>query len=325
MTSERELTGKLGTPVQPLSAIQQRAEADGTWDNWDLGLPDPDVNGATEACLVFNAMATEGWDRDGLHDDASDGLVGNVASRCVNTMVVVHAAGIRLVDQWIDHANVTAVVMAHLPGQDSGQALVQLLYGDANFSGKLPYTLARNESDYPVYWPCGRRLNATAATGNLQCDFTEGLYLDYRAFDAANVTPRFEFGFGLSYITFGYSCLAVAPGPGLGPSASSGSDLWEPFAAVEACVTNTGPVAGAEVAQPYLGIPDSPPKQLRGFQKVVLGPGKSARVRFELTRRDLSVWDVVRQRWVVHKGEYSVYVGASSRDIRMTGTLVVGK
>ncbi|POR33362.1 Beta-glucosidase cel3A [Tolypocladium paradoxum] len=306
----------------PLSAIQQRAAVDGTWVNWDLASPDPDVNGASSACLVFiNAMATEGWDRDGLRDDASDALVLGVAAKCANTVVVVHAAGIRLVDGWIEHPNVTAAVLAHLPGQDAGAALVRLLYGEANFSGRLPYTLARNESDYSVYAPCGRGADNTTSP---QCDYAEGVYLDYRAFDARRITPRYEFGFGLSYTTFSYSGLALAPDARLRASAGNGAaDLWATLARVEATVTNSGAVAGEEVAQLYLGIPGGPPKQLRGFEKVPLRPGESATVRFRLTRRDLSVWDVGRQRWVVQKGAYGVYVGASSRDIRLTGTLVV--
>lgn len=166
--------------MKPLSAIQQRAAKDGSWVNWDLTSFDPEVNAASDVCLVFiNAMATEGWDRDGLHDDFSDGLVQNVASKCANTVVVIHAAGIRLVDQWIEHPNITATVIAHLPGQDSGKAIVKLLYGEASFSGKLPYTLAKNESDYHPYTPCGREANDT----NPQCDFTEGVFIDYRAFD----------------------------------------------------------------------------------------------------------------------------------------------
>ncbi|PHH70872.1 hypothetical protein CDD82_6873 [Ophiocordyceps australis] len=305
----------------PLRAIQQRAEADNTWVNWDVASLDPDVNGASEACLVFiNAMATEAWDREGLHDDASDGLVLSVASRCANTIVVIHAAGIRLVDRWIDNPNVSAAIIAHLPGQDSGRSLVALLYGEANFSGRLPYTLARNESDYPVYKPCG--LASTQST-DPQCDFSEGIYLDYRAFDARNVTPRYEFGFGLSYTTFGYSSLAVSTAASLHPPTSNSTDLWEIVATVDARIANTGSVAGAEVAQLYLGIPNSPLKQLRGFQKVLVEPQHCVPVRFELTRRDLSVWDVVQQQWAVQRGEYGVYVGASSRDVRLTGVIVL--
>ncbi|KAI5926511.1 glycoside hydrolase family 3 protein [Camillea tinctor] len=308
----------------PLSAIQQRARKDGSWVNWDLESSDPDVNAASDVCLVFiNAIATEGWDRDGLHDDFSDALVLNVASKCANTIVVIHASGIRLVDQWIEHPNVTTTIIAHLPGQESGEALVKLLYGEAGFSGKLPYTLAKNESDYSVYAPCNRAPDST----DPQCDFAEGVYVDYRAFDAKNITPRYEFGYGLSYTTFNYSSLSInlselsADSPA--GAAKDGDSLWDVVATVEAEVTNTGAVAGAEVAQLYLGIPNSPPQQLRGFEKPFLNPGESVTVHFALTRRDFSVWDVVAQEWVVQEGSYQIRVGASSRDIRLTGTLEV--
>jgi len=298
--------------------------------NWDLTSFDPGVNGASDACLVFiNAIATEGWDREGLHDDFSDGLVLNVASKCSNTIVIIHAAGIRLIDQWIEHPNVTAAIIAHLPGQDSGEALVKLLYGEAGFSGKLPYTLARNESDYSVYKPCG--LTSPDDT-DPQCDYAEGVYIDYRDFDARNVAPRFEFGFGLSYTSFAYSDLSIelpfqavlSDSVGETYPASAGDELWEVAAEVQARITNTGDRNGAEVAQLYLGIPNSPPKQLRGFEKTaLLAPDESAVVRFELTRRDFSVWDVVSQAWIVQPGNYTVWVGASSRDPKLTGTIEV--
>lgn len=296
--------------------------------NWDLTSFDPDVNAASDACLVFiNAIATEGWDREGLHDDFSDGLVLNVAAKCSNTIVVIHAAGVRLVDQWIEHPNVTATIIAHLPGQDSGEALVKLLYGEAGFSGKLPYTLARNESDYSVYKPCGL---VSPSDKDPQCDYTEGVYVDYRDFDAKDVAPRFEFGFGLSYTTFKYSSLSIAPLPELSNGAgekyplSMDDELWEVVAEVEAQITNTGRIAGAEIAQLYLSIPNSPPKQLRGFEKTsLLSPKESSTVHFELTRRDFSVWDVVAQAWTVQPGNYTVWLGASSRDIRLTGYVEV--
>jgi beta-glucosidase len=284
--------------------------------NWDFHSGNPDVNPNSDACLVFiNAIATEGWDRDGLHDDFSDGLVLNVASKCANTIIVIHTVGVRLVDQWIEHPNVTAVIFAHLPGQDSGQGLVQILYGDATPSGKLPYTMAKNESDYNVYAPCQRKGDDLFP----QCDYTEGVYVDYRYFDAQNVTPRYEFGFGLSYTTFEYSSLFIESSHSL--EVGSEADIWSIVATVETNITNFGDREGAEVAQLYLGIPNSPPKQLRGFEKVLLTAGGSGTVRFELTRRDLSVWDVEAQAWVIQEGEHMVYVGASSRDIRLVGCI----
>lgn len=258
-------------------------------------------------------MATEGWDRDGLHDDFSDGLVLNVASKCANTVVVIHAAGIRLVDQWIEHPNVTATIIAHLPGQDSGESLVKLLHGEAGFSGKLPYTLARNESDYHPYAPCGRAQDDV----NPQCGFTEGVYIDYRAFDQRNITPRYEFGFGLSYTEFEYSSLSVD----ISQVSRSAKDLWQTLVTVKATLANVGKVRGEEVAQLYVAIPNSPPRQLRGFEKVELDKEESAEIRFELTRRDFSVWDVVEQQWNLQDGNYTIFVGASSRQLPLTETV----
>lgn len=277
----------------------------------------------SDACLVFiNAMATEGWDRDGLHDDFSDGLVLNVADKCANTIVVIHAAGIRLVDQWIEHPNVTATMIAHLPGQDIGESLVSLLYGEISPSGKLPYTLARNESDYGnLYEPCKP---ASEDDHYPQCNYTEGVYIDYRHFDANDIEPRFEFGFGLSYTTFEYSGGSVrsAPAPSnhLSQRVITMTDsIWDVAATVAVTVTNTGGVAAEEIAQLYVGIPGGPARQLRGFDKVWLAPGEQADVAFELTRRDLSAWDVASQSWVLQPGSYGVYVGSSSRDIRWEG------
>ncbi|KAJ3560473.1 hypothetical protein NPX13_g9288 [Xylaria arbuscula] len=182
----------------PFEALSLRAYEDGTSLWWDFDSGNPGVDQSSDACIVVgNAFATEGWDRLGLHDDYTDALINNVASRCNNTIVVFHNAGVRLVDQFIDNPNVTALIFAHLPGQDSGRALVSLLYGDVNPSGKLPYSVPRNESDF------GPLQNATQPDGIYalfpQSDFDEGVYIDYRAFDAKNITPRYEFGFGLSY------------------------------------------------------------------------------------------------------------------------------
>jgi beta-glucosidase len=130
-----------------------------------------------------------------LQDGYSDTLVTNVASQCHNTIVVIHNAGVRLVDNWIDHPNITAVIFAHLPGQESGNALVELMYGRQSPSGRLPYTVAHSESDY------GALLGPDLATPDNpfypQSDFTEGLMIDYKHFINEDIQPRFAFGFGM--------------------------------------------------------------------------------------------------------------------------------
>ncbi|PVH75143.1 glycoside hydrolase family 3 protein [Cadophora sp. DSE1049] len=316
----------------PLEALNQRAYEDGSQLLWDITNVNStaQVDAASDACLVFlNAWASEGYDRSGVHDEYSDALVNNIADQCNNTIVVIHNAGLRLVDVFIDHPNVTALIYAHLPGQDSGRALVSLLYGESNPSGKLPYSVPKNESDFEAL------LSPTPPEGVYwlfpQDDFSEGVYIDYRAFDANNITPRYEFGFGLSYTTFEYSSLEVSKvdGPStdeypVGEIIEGGQgDLWDVLFQVTASVSNSGEVDGAEVAQLYVGIPGGPVRQLRGFSKVDVEPGQSVDLNFDLTRRDLSVWDVVQQKWQLQKGEYKVYIGGSSRSLPLEGSLTI--
>lgn len=317
----------------PFDALVAQAEDDGTALFWDFQSGNPAVNPTSDACIVMgNVWATEGYDRPTLRDQYTDGLIENVASKCANTIVVFHNAGARIVDRFIDHPNVTAVIFAHLPGQASGKALVSLLYGKTNPSGRLPYTVARCEADYgqveaPEHAHVGEQYGLFP-----QSDFTEGVFIDYRHFEAKNITPRFEFGFGLSYTTFDYADLSATavsdarqPYP-TGQVVEGGQeDLWDVVAVVEASVTNSGAVDGKEVAQLYLGIPGegTPAKQLRGFEKPLIAAGETTTVKFELTRRDLSVWDVEAQKWLLQQGDYAVFVGRSSRDLPLTGTLTI--
>lgn len=135
----------------PFDAFQRQAYEDNTFLQWDFQSQTPLVNEGSEHCIVFiNAQSSEGWDRPELYDSYSDVLVQNVSAQCNSTIVVLHNAGIRLVDQWIDNPNITAVIYAHLPGQDSGRALIEVMYGKQSPSGRLPYTVAKNESDYGV-------------------------------------------------------------------------------------------------------------------------------------------------------------------------------
>lgn len=314
--------------ISPFEAIQTRLRENQGTVRWDFASINPPVYANSEACLVFiNAYASEAFDRVSLQDEFSDQLVNNVATNCSNTIVVIHNAGIRTVDEWIEHENVTAVVYAGLPGQESGNSIVDILYGDVSPSGRMPFTIAKNESDY------GHLLNATVGSGPYaQDNFTEGLYIDYRYFDKHNITPRYEFGYGLSYSNFSYADLSVeslggntneypteqTPVPQGGPS-----DLWEVLYEVTVNIENTGSVEAKEVPQLYVNIATAPAKQLRGFERLNVAVGAKEKVVFPITRRDLSIWDVVAQKWKLQSGEYPIYVGASSRDIRLTDTITV--
>ncbi|KAK5175113.1 uncharacterized protein LTR77_000250 [Saxophila tyrrhenica] len=338
----------------PFDAFLRQARTDNTLMHWDFYNQEPMVNEASDACIVFiNALASEGWDRPDLADSYSDKLVESVASQCNNTHVVIHNSGIRLVDAWVDNPNITAIIYAHLPGQDSGQALVEVMYGVQSPSGRLPYTVAKKASDY------GRTLNPVVPTNDslwhTQDNFTEGVYIDYRDFIAKNITPRYEFGYGLTYSEFAYSNLqtqstssnttAYSTGNGTAwtsttawtsspanttsnttaPTHPEGGDpnLWTPIASVSCTVQNTGAVAAAEVAQLYVHIPGGPARVLRGFQKEMLQPGQSCTMDFELTRRDLSEYDAAQRKWVLNKGRYEVFVGKSVLDVQLRGAVYV--
>jgi beta-glucosidase len=248
-------------------------------------------------------------------------LVKAVAAVNKNVIVVVHSVGPILLETILAQPSVKAIVWAGLPGQESGNALVDVLYGSTSPSGKLPYTIAKQFADYGAGW-----------NPALDDNFTEDIFIDYRHFDKNGITPRYEFGFGLSYTTFDYSRLSIdvfaTPGASNGRIIPGGAEQnFKSVGTISTLVKNTGKVAGAEVAQLYIGLPDSapssPPKQLRGFQKLYLQPGQPGMATFELSRRDLSYWDVQKQKWVVPSGTFTVYVGSSSRDIRQHGKFTV--
>ncbi|KAL4876520.1 putative beta-glucosidase G [Aspergillus karnatakaensis] len=331
-------TGRFTYLVSPLSAIRDRAQKDGAklvqyWLNntqvatTDVATLFAHANPAPEACLVFlKTWAAEGEDRAHLNSDYNGNeVVTSVAAACNNTIVVTHSSGINILP-FADHPNVTAILAAHYPGQESGNSIVDVLYGDVNPSGHLPYTIARNATDYNA--PPTTEVS-TNGTYDWQSWFDEKLEIDYRYFDAQGIPVQYEFGFGLSYTTFNLSGVEssrlvdeITPKPEQQPIQPGGNPaLWENLYTVSVNVTNTGDVAGAAVPQLYLTYPDStpagtPPKQLRGFDKIALKAGETKAVEFDLARRDLSYWDVVEQEWVVPTGEFVVRVGFSSRDLR---------
>ncbi|EQL00879.1 Glycoside hydrolase, family 3 [Ophiocordyceps sinensis CO18] len=267
--------------TSPFESLKTKAAHEDTAIYYDFESAEPAVDALSDACIVFgNAWACEGYDRPAIDDEYTDNLIKAVAKQCAKTIVVFHNAGPRLVDSFVDHPNVTAVIFAHLPGRDSGEALVSLLYGDSNPSGKLSYTVAKKDSDY------GHLLDPDLPHGKYrkfpQSDFSEGTYLDYKYFDKHGIEPRYEFGFGLSYTTFAFSDLSMrfprvankGPFPVGAVAAGGATDLWDVVAVVSVSVCNTGARAGAEVAQLYVGIPGGPARQLRGFDKPYLVPGE---------------------------------------------------
>lgn len=340
--------------VAPYDALKNRTSADGT--TLTLSASDSTssvastVSGADVAIVVITSDSGEGYitvegnlgDRNNLDPwHSGNELVQAVAAANNNTIVVVQSVGPVILESILALDGVKAIVWAGLGSQESGNALVDILYGSTSPSGKLVYTIAKSATDY----------GTSVSSGD--DSYPEGLYIDYRHFDEADITPRYEFGFGLcklhfstrntfddqilivifsAYSNFTYSdaqvTTTVHSGPASGSVGPGGrTDLFEQAATVTAKITNTGSVTAAEVAQLYItlpqGAPAAPPKQLRGFAKVSLAPGASDTVTFNLRRKDLSHWDVPTQNWNVPAGNFTVSIGASSRDIRLSGSLEV--
>ncbi|TIA27769.1 putative beta-glucosidase, partial [Aureobasidium pullulans] len=311
--------------TSPFDAFSRKAAMDNTTLHYDFVSQNPLVQAPNSPCIVFiNAQSSESWDRNTLADDYSDDLVTHVASSCSNTIVVLHNAGIRVVDNWIDNANISAVIFAHLPGQESGNALVDIMYGRVSPSGRLPYTVAKSQGDY------GSLLNPTLPDQvnpqYSQSDFVEGLYIDYKHFIRQGITPRFAFGYGLTYTNFTYSSMQVSrnwfantakiPYDAVSPTTAAPegglTSLYDVIANVTVDVTNTGNFTAAEVAQLYVNVPKSGlPKALRGFDKITIAPGKKATYSFPLRRRDLSIWDNAKQQWILQSGVFTLMVGKS--------------
>ncbi|KAF9476635.1 glycoside hydrolase family 3 protein [Pholiota conissans] len=346
--------------VTPLDAIQRKAREFRTSVSWmldDFNLPlAGNVARKRSAALVF-LEADSGEDYitvDGNEGDrknltawhGGDALVLSVAAQNNNTIVIVNSVGPLILEPWIEHPNVTAVVWAGLPGQEAGNSLADVLYGAWNPSGRLPYTIAKSPSDYGAQLVLPAPGENPSGTDPLPVPYTEGLNIDYRHFDAQNITPRFEFGFGLSYTQFKYSGLHVSKINTIEPPADapfvtawekgnataivegSSRAFWLHKPAYQATFTvqNTGGLFGGDIPQLYVSFPASesePPNVLRGFTNVELNPGQRTSVTITLSRYDLSVWDVEKQGWRKPNGPVGISVGISSRNLKLKKTLVI--
>jgi beta-glucosidase len=264
---------------------------------------------ASDVAIVFgDKSASEGRDFGTLIlPPEQNDMITQVAGVNPRTIVVLNTSS-SMTMPWI--AQVEGVLEAWYGGQEMGNAVASILFGDVNPSGKLPVTFPARLSDLPT----NTQDQWTGTNGRTL--YSEGLRVGYRHYDARGIQPLFPFGFGLSYTTFGFGPLSIQP--------TAGKPAGHYTATVT--VTNTGSRAGSEVVQLYVGHPASagePPKQLKDFNKVTLAPGESRQVRFRFGRRALAHWDVAGDRWLAPAGTYTVMVGNSSRNLPATGTLTL--
>jgi beta-glucosidase len=289
--------------VSPFDGIAKRAGsadkvtyADGT----DLIAAARDAHNADVTIVFANTAETEGSDRPDLTlPNNQDALIAVVAAAAKKTIVVLNTGGPVLMP-WID--KVAGIVEAWYPGQEDGNAIAAVLYGDVNPAAKLPLTFPHTADQIPTpskeQWP--------GVDG--QSQYSERLNIGYRWYDANNVAPLFPFGFGLSYTTFKVSHLAVSPAT---------ADAAQAITVI-VDVSNTGSRKGAEVVQVYVGHPPAngePPHQLRAFAKVELNPGETKTLTLTIDGDSFSIYDESIHRWAHMPGSYEIFAGTSSRDL----------
>ena len=307
-------------PTSPLQAL--RAKLPNTKIDFD---PGTDLDSAaklargSDLAIVFAYQwESEGMDLPNLSlPDNQDALIERVAAANPHTIVVLES-GSAVTMPWID--KVAGIVEAWYAGSSGHKALVNVLVGEVNPSGKLAITFPKSEQDLPhatipqppphLRGQGSAPVNADAPESNYSVDYDEGAEVGYKWFQAEHETPLFPFGFGLSYTTFSYSGLSV-------DSAAK---------TVRFTVRNTGTRAGTEIAEVYATLPkgsDEPFSRLAGFARLTLAPGKSETVTVSIDPRVLQTYDETAARWNLAPGDYGVLVGPSSDNTPLTGSLLI--
>jgi beta-glucosidase len=314
--------------ITPLAALRERfgakiVYAPGFSFEKKLSSADPVAEAIAAAkgadVVLFFGGTDHSYDREALGwgdvkgaDKPGLGLIGpqveliqKISAVNPNIVVVLVNGAPVSVEQW--YKRVPAIVEMWYGGMEAGNAITDILAGDANPSGKLPCTFGRKLDD----WLCHQLgTNSYPGTGNNGVvNYLDDIWVGYRHFDQAGITPRFPFGYGLSYTTFKYGK------PKLSAKTLAGDDVLT----VSVPVTNTGGRAGAEVVELYLHenkpVVPRPPQELKGFAKLFLQPGEVKIATFDIHRRDLSFWDVTTHGWKATPGRFEARIGDSSRDI----------
>ena len=243
---------------------------------------------------------SEGFDRPSLElSSQQEELINAVAKANPKTIVVLNAGAQVVMENWI--GNVDGLVYVWFPGQEGSQAIADVLTGAVNPSGKLPVSIPKRWEDCSAY--------GSYPGANGETDYSDGIFVGYRHFDAKNLDVRYPFGFGLSYTTFTVGSVTVTP------VAKSKNNEYTVSVGVE----NTGTRAGAEVVQVYVHDLKAkilrPMKELKAFTKVSSQPKEKKTVELRLNKSSFAYYDDVQRAWVVTKGEYEILVGTSSRDL----------
>jgi len=288
------------------------------------------------ALVTIGRNSGEGRDRSSGEGDfkltASEvELINNVSAafhaKGKRTVVILNVGGVIETASWKSIPD--AILLAWQGGQETGNSIADILSGKANPSGKLAVTFPQKYEDVPssATFPGKELPSDTPEEGSrrgfmrgapAEDVYTDGIYVGYRYYETFGVRPSYEFGYGLSYTTFNYSNLEFS------------ASKFRNMITVTVDIKNTGNVAGKEVVELYLSAPakklDKPSEELKGFAKTrLLQPGESQTLTFELDKRSLASFDPSASAWIADAGSYSVKIGASSKDIRQTGTFELAR
>jgi beta-glucosidase len=309
MIQKDAATDAVWFPTSPLKAVA--ALAPGAQVRFASGA-DPAAAAAlardSQVAIVFaNQWTAEGYDLPNLSlPDKQDRLIEQVAAANPNTIVVLET-GTAVRMPWV--SRVSGIVEAWYAGSKGADAVANVLFGVVNPSAKLPITFPVSEADLPHPQlavpppPDATAAHSDVAKPRFTLNYDEGLKVGYKWYDAEKKPVLFPFGFGLSYTSYSYSGLKVAPG---GKTTVSFS------------VKNTGSRAGTEIAEVYASLPASasePPNRLIGWSRIALQPGESKQVSLTIDPKYLSIFDEVANGWKLVPGDYTFKVGASSRDL----------
>ena len=301
---------RLKKGTYPIKATYQktsyRANFTLLWDYDNVKYLNDAIKTAKDADIVILTLGTSGYlETEGKDRDQSialpkpqQHLVEEVTKVNKNVVATTYTAGVTM-DGWQD--KIRALLHCGFPGQEGGTALANILFGEVNPSGKLTVTIPKSVDQYPE--------DHYSYTDTIV--YTDDIYVGYRYFEKEDKKPAFPFGHGLSYTTFEYKNLKVAQAP---------KNELEMVVTVE--ITNTGKVKGKEIVQVYVGDKEAsvsrPPKELKAFQKIELNPGETKTVQLDLGRDAFSFFDPETEQWTVEPGDFVIYVGSSSQDIRET-------
>ncbi len=260
---------------------------------------------------------SEGWDRPFELPEKQEKKVIKCTDNNSNTIVIVTSgSGVRMIS-WNDKAK--AIIYAWYGGQTGNTALVEIISGKTNPSGKLPITIEKEFKDSPGYgympegesFYTGPNEEGEKAHPVYDVEYKEGVFVGYRWYEKKSIEPLYPFGHGLSYTTFVYSDLKVSK-----ESFNENDQITVSFT-----IKNSGSKEGMETGQLYIQDVESshprPIKELKGFKKVNLKPRESKNVKLNLTKKDFSFWNPYTKDWIAEKGKFILQIGSSSTDIRL--------